>query len=85
MGILVWLISGLLACLLCRLIPAARPPGRLVEYVVSCSVATVAGLVATALDFAGWNDPDWRAALFCFLAALAAIAISRIARVRFFV
>ncbi|HXI14092.1 MAG TPA: hypothetical protein VNM92_15825 [Thermoanaerobaculia bacterium] len=83
MGVLTWVVSALLAALLCRLVPAGRPLRRLGEFVVACVVATMAGLLATALDFAGWNEPDWRAALFCFLCALAAVGILRMTKIHF--
>jgi hypothetical protein len=36
------------------------------------------GVTATALDFGGWNEPDWRAGLFVFLGALAAAGAIRL-------
>lgn len=37
------------------------------------------GVAATALDFGGWNEADWRAALFAFFGAAAAAAAWRLA------
>jgi hypothetical protein len=37
----------------------------------------IAGAVATALDFGGWNEPDWRAGVFAFASALAVIGWMR--------
>lgn len=39
--------------------------------------AIAMGLLATYLDFGGWKEPDWRAGLFCFLGAFAAIGFYR--------
>jgi len=43
-------------------------------------VSVAAGLVATAFDFGGWNEIDWRAALFVAICALAAIGCVRLVR-----
>lgn len=49
----------------------------MIEIVVAVSASTASGLLATALDFGGWNEPDWRAAVFAFFAAFAAVAVLR--------
>jgi hypothetical protein len=83
MGLAVWFTSGLAAFLLARIIPFARGRGRLGELLVALAAAAVFGLIATALDFAGWREPDWRAGLFAFLGAFAATGVFRL--VTFFV
>jgi len=40
-------------------------------------VGAIMVVFSTALDFGGWSEPDWRAALFVFLGALAAYSFSR--------
>lgn len=80
MGILVWVASGALAFGIARIIPIGarhRWPG---ELIASTLTAVGFGLLATALDFGGWNEPDWRAALFALFGALAAVALTRARR-----
>ena len=50
------------------------------EALLAPVLAVAAGLAATALDFGGWSEPDWRAGLFAFLAALAGIGLFRAVR-----
>lgn len=49
---------------------------------MTVSAAFLLGVAATALDFGGWHEPDWRAALFAFLGALAAAALFRLTMIR---
>lgn len=78
MGIAFWLVSGAIAGGLARIIPFARTTKWLGELLVSIAAAALLGVAATALDFGGWREPDWRAALFAFLGALAAVALFRL-------
>ena len=41
--------------------------------------ALILGVAATAADFGGWNEMDWRPVAFAFFGAAAAIATVRIA------
>lgn len=80
-GTALWVASGICAALLARIVPIRR--GRFVaEFLVSILTACVAGLIATALDFGGWREPDWRAGLFALLVACAATAVLRMSRLR---
>lgn len=72
-----WVIAGIGAFAVARLIRAGRPRGWLIEGTVALLVALAAGLAATALDFGGWEEPDWRAGAFAFAAALAATGLAR--------
>jgi hypothetical protein len=45
---------------------------------VSILAGLMLGVAATALDFGGWNEPDWRAGLFVFLGAMAAAGAFRL-------
>jgi uncharacterized membrane protein YeaQ/YmgE (transglycosylase-associated protein family) len=78
MGIAFWLLSGAVAGAVARIVPLARPARWLGELSVTVSAAFLLGVAATALDFGGWREPDWRAALFAFLGALAAAALFRL-------
>lgn len=59
-----------------------RPAQRWPELVASIVTALAAGFAATALDFGGWNELDWRGAVFSLLCAFAAIGVMRFIRSR---
>jgi len=73
-----WIVAGGAAWTIARFVPPGRSPAA--EAVAALVIANIAGLAATALDFGGWNEPDWRAAVFVFLCVAAAIAIVRLIR-----
>ena len=50
------------------------------ELLAAIVTALLLGTLATALDFGGWNEPDWRAAAFCALGTFAAIGVVRLIR-----
>jgi hypothetical protein len=77
MGIAVWLIAGIGAYFLARLMPV--PHGRRwPDLLLSIAAALAAGLTATALDFGGWSEPDYRAALFALFLSLLALATKKL-------
>ena len=80
MGIVLWATSGCAAFLLARIVPLARRQRWAWELVPAIVTALLAGLVATALDFGGWGEPDWRAGVFALFAAFAAIGVTRAVR-----
>jgi hypothetical protein len=43
-------------------------------------IAIAFGLLATYLDFGGWQELDWRAGLFAFFGGLAAVGFTRALR-----
>ncbi len=75
-GIALWLGCGVVAFFFARLVPFARRRPW-VELAVTLVAALALGVGATALDFAGWNEPDWRAGLFAFFGSFAAAGIVR--------
>ncbi len=79
MGILSWLMSSAIALLACRYIPLGRPARRLPEMLCGLVFALVGGLVATRLEFGGWNAADPRAALLCAVTTVCGVAIARCA------
>ena len=80
MGIVLWVFSGCAAFLLARIVPLARRGGWAWELVPAIVTALLAGLVATALDFGGWRELDWRVFVFALFAAFAAIGVTRAVR-----
>jgi hypothetical protein len=78
MGIALWLVSSVAAFLLARMLPWRRRSRWLGEFSVSILAGLVLGVAATALDFGGWQEPDWRAGLFVLLGALAAAGTFRL-------
>jgi uncharacterized membrane protein YeaQ/YmgE (transglycosylase-associated protein family) len=78
-GIALWSICGLAAFLIARFIPLARKRRAwLAELAVALLAALLLGALATALDFGGWAELDWRAGLFAFLGAAAAVGVCRL-------
>jgi hypothetical protein len=72
------MVAGGAAWISARFVPSGRSPAA--EAIAALVVANAAGAAATALDFGGWNEPDWRAALFVFFSVAAALAIVRLIR-----
>jgi hypothetical protein len=81
-GVALWLGCGVLAFLVARIIPPGRRRAWLAELLVALVTSALLGLVATALDFGGWRELDWRAGAFAFLGALAAAGLVRLATSR---
>ncbi|HEX8619336.1 MAG TPA: hypothetical protein VF911_17265 [Thermoanaerobaculia bacterium] len=82
MGIVLWVFAGIIAFAVARIVPFARGASWAGEVLVSVSAALLLGAVATALDFGGWREPDWRAGLFVFLGAFGACGLFRLATMR---
>jgi uncharacterized membrane protein YeaQ/YmgE (transglycosylase-associated protein family) len=80
MGLVVWLAGGIVAAALARIVPRGRTRAWLGETAAAVVTAILLGLLATALDFGGWREPDWRAGLFAFFGALAAAGSARAVR-----
>jgi hypothetical protein len=69
-GIALWLGSGVVAFSIARVVPLARRSAW-GELAATLLAALILGAAATALDFGGWNEPDWRAGLFAFFGSFA--------------
>lgn len=81
MGAALWVAAGLAAFFIARIVPYGRTRRFWGELVISIVTAATFGALATALDFGGWREPDWRAVLFCFLGTAAVLgAIRAVAR-----
>lgn len=80
MGIFVWLLGGLAAWGVARLIPRRRSRSWRGELLMALTAAFLLGAGATALDFGGWREPDWRAGLFAFSGSFAILGLIRAVR-----
>lgn len=78
MGLAVWIISGVAAWVIARLIPVGRAKSWIAELALSILTAALLGLAATAGDFGGWKEPDWRAGLFAFFGAFTVLGVFRL-------
>src|SRR5437764_1072382 len=56
------------------------PASWLTEMLALIVSALLLGAVATALDFGGWNEADWRAALFVLFGSAAVAGAVRLVR-----
>ena len=73
MGIALWLVCGIAAWIVARIVPVLRLTQRLSDLAIALFAGVAAGIAATAFDFGGRNEPDWRAGAFAFACALALI------------
>ena len=80
MGIVLWLACAVTVFFLARYVPFARPAPWAGELVTALLGALALGTLATALDFGGWNEPDWRAALFVLFGSAAVVGSIRLVR-----
>ena len=81
MGIALWSGCALIVFFVVRRVPYARPAGWIGELSTSLISALAMGVLATALDFGGWTEPDWRAALFATFGCAAMIGVLRLIRI----
>ncbi|HEX7190884.1 MAG TPA: hypothetical protein VF381_04850 [Thermoanaerobaculia bacterium] len=77
MGVASWVVSGIVAVLIARIIPFSRQTHWKTELVTAIVAALIAGAAATILDFGGWQELDWRSAAFAFCAALTVAGVVR--------
>ena len=77
MGIASWAAASSAALVIARIVPWGRDRRWLPEIVTVLLAGGACGLIATAMDFGGWQEPDWRAALFVLLGAFAAVGVVR--------
>jgi hypothetical protein len=78
MGIVLWFASSVAASLLARMAPWRRGRHWFGELSVSVLAGVALGAAATALDFGGWNELDWRAGVFVLLGASAVMGLFRL-------
>ncbi len=82
MGLIMWLVSGAASGAAARLIRAGRGERWLGEMSLGVVAGVILGVTATALDFGGWKEPDWRAGLFTLFGAAAVLGVARLLRMR---
>jgi len=80
MGIALWLGCATVIFFIARSVSYARPRPWIGELFTSLISALALGVTATALDFGGWNELDWRAALFVAFGVAAIVGALRIIR-----
>jgi hypothetical protein len=80
MGIALWMLCAAAVFFTIRNIRFGRPAGWIAELFGVIIAAVLLGGVATALDFGGWNEIDWRAALFVAFGSFAIAGAIRFAR-----
>jgi len=80
MGVALWLLCGLAVFVATRAIAAGRTPNFAGELFVAVAISFIAGLTASALDFGGWGEVDWRAGVFVICATFAATGALRLVR-----
>lgn len=80
MGIALWLACAAVVFFAARSVPYARPIAWLAELIVAIVSAIALGAAATALDFGGWKELDWRAGLFVFFGTATMVGTNRFVR-----
>ena len=78
MGLASWLAAAFVAFALARIVPFGRSHRWLLDLLIALIVGLLLSGVATELDFGGWNELSWRAALLAFLGAFGVLGIVRI-------
>ena len=80
MGIALWMTCAAAVFFAIRNIRFGRPAGWIGELFAAVIGALILGGTATALDFGGWNELDWRAGAFVLLGSLAVSGAIRFGR-----
>jgi hypothetical protein len=80
MGIALWMACAAAMFFAIRAIRFGRPASWIGELFAVILSALALGATATALDFGGWNEPDWQAALFVLFGSVAIAGAIRFAR-----
>lgn len=80
MGIALWMLCAAAVFFTIRYVRFGRPKGWIGELLAIVIGALLLGAIATALDFGGWKEPDWRAALFVLFGSAAVAGAIRFVR-----
>jgi len=84
MGLLAWIVLGLLAGWLAKLLmPGPDPGGCIVTIIIGIVGALLGGFLSTALGFGGLTGRlDWRSLIIAVLGSIVLLAIWRLLRGR---
>ena len=78
MGIALWLGCALVVFFAVRRVTHGRTKRWGGELFAAIASALVLGITSTALDFGGWNEPDWRAGIFVLCGSAAVVGSVRL-------
>ncbi len=78
MGLISWIVFGLIAGLIAKMIMPGRDPGGcIITVIIGVVGALLGGFIATALGFGGISGFDWRSLLIAILGSLVLLFIWR--------
>jgi len=80
MGIVLWMACAVAVFFTIRNVRFGRSAGWVAELFATVIGSLILGAIATALDFGGWNELDWRAGLFVFFGSMAIGGVVRVGR-----
>ena len=80
MGVVIWTVAGLLAFAIGRILKSGGALTWPAEVVIATGAAMGFGLIATAFDFGGWREVEWRAGLFALAGSSLVLALARATR-----
>lgn len=83
MGLVIWAAAGIAAFGGARTLKSGGAMAWPVELIAAIVSSVAFGLLATAFDFGGWKELEWRAAAFALAGASLTLAIVRFARLAF--
>ncbi|HYH46358.1 MAG TPA: GlsB/YeaQ/YmgE family stress response membrane protein [Thermoanaerobaculia bacterium] len=78
MGLISWIVFGLIAGIIAKFImPGKDPGGCIITIVIGVVGALLGGFIATYLGFGGISGFDWRSLLIAIIGALLLLALWR--------
>jgi uncharacterized membrane protein YeaQ/YmgE (transglycosylase-associated protein family) len=81
MGLIAWIVLGLIAGLIAKaLVPGKDPGGCFVTVLIGIVGAVLGGFLATLLGFGGISGFDWRSLLIAVAGSAALLALLRLFR-----
>jgi hypothetical protein len=77
--VVTWAVAGLIAFAIARVLKSGGALTWRAEAGIAVGAAMVFGLIATAFDFGGWRELEWRSALFALAGSSVILALGRAA------
>lgn len=77
MGVTLWVAAAVAAFAIARIVPHRRSRW-FAELAAALVFGLALGATATALDFGGWNEPEWRAGVFVLVGSFAGVGLVRL-------